>query len=107
MVGDLDVASTLNSALGKLTTALPNIKDAASATAALPSLNEASAAIDKVAGVSGQISADGKSAIATMIKTAMPSLNTMATGLIGTSATGPIVKPVLDGIMGKLASLAN
>ncbi len=106
-VGDLDVTGTFNGALSKLTTALPTIKDAASANAALPALTDAQAAFDKVAGVYGQIPADAKPGLQGLAKTAIATLGPLVTAAVGNSAAGPIVKPLLDGIMGKLDALTK
>ena len=106
-VGDLDVTGTFNGALGKLTAALPTIKDAASANAALPALTDAQGAFDKVAGVYGQLPADAKPAMQSLAKTALSTLGPLVTAALGNSAAGPIIKPVLDGIMGKLDAMTK
>ena len=107
MAGDLNVTDTINGAMGKLTAALPKITDEASAKAALPDLTAAGDAVAKVAGVADKIPADGKTAMAALIKTGMAALGPMMSSAEKDSAAGAVVKPVLDGIMDKLASLAK
>ncbi len=106
-VGDLDVTGTFNGALSKLTTALPTIKDEATAKAALPSLTDAQGAFDKVAGVYGQIPADSKPALQGLAKTAIATLGPLVTAALANSAAGPIIKPALDGIMAKLDTMTK
>ncbi len=106
-VGDLDVTGTFNGAISKLTTALPTIKDEATAKAALPSLTDAQGAFDKIAGVAGQIPAEGKPALQGLAKTALATLGPMVTAALANSAAGPIIKPVLDAIMAKLDAMSK
>ena len=107
MAGDVDVGGMLSGAVDKLKTALPTIKDEASAKAALPDLTAAGDAITKISGMADKIPADGKTAMIGMVKTAMGVLGPMATVALSNSAAGPIVKPVLDGIMGKLDAMSK
>jgi len=106
-VDDLDVTATINGAIGKLTAALPTVKDEATAKAALPDLTAASDAVAKVAGVAEKIPADGKTALAALIKPALAAIGPMVTAAESNSAAGAIIKPVLDAVMDKLASLAK
>jgi len=106
-VDDLDVSATFTGAIGKLTTALPTIKDEASAKAALPDLTAASDAVAKISGVTSKLPADGKTALAGMAKTAIGTLGPLVTAALANTAAGPIVKPVLDGIMAKLDAMTK
>ena len=107
MAGDVDVGSMMSGALGNLTTALPSIKDEATAKAALPTLQDASGAIDKVAGAMGQLPGDGKKALAGMAGAAMGALGPMIDAAMGNSAASAIVKPMLDGIKAKIGTIAQ
>lgn len=107
MVGDLNVTDTINGAMGKLTAALPTIKDESTAKAALPDLTAASDAVAKISGVADKIPADGKTALAGLIKTGMTALGPMVTAAESNSAAGGVIKPVLDGIMDKLNNLSK
>jgi Bacterial protein of unknown function (DUF937) len=106
-VGDLDVTGTFNGALGKLTAALPTIRDEATAKAALPSLTDAQGAFDKIAGVYGQLGADAKPGMQGLAKTALSTLGPLVTAAMGNSAAGAVIKPALDGIMGKLNDMTK
>ena len=107
MAGDLDVSGTFKGAVDKLTAALPAIKDEASAKAALPDLTAASDAVAKISGVADKIPADGKTALAGLAKAAVATLGPMVTAALANTAAGPIVKPVLDGIMAKLDAMSK
>ena len=93
--------------MGKLTAALPTIKDESTAKAALPDLTAASDAVAKISGVADKIPADGKTALAGLIKTGMTALGPMVTAAESNSAAGGVIKPVLDGIMDKLNNLSK
>ena len=106
-VDDMDVGATLTGAMGKLSAALPTIKDEATAKAALPDLTAASDAVAKISGVASKIPADGKTALAAMIKTGMAAMGPMVTAAESNAAAGAIVKPVMDGIMAKLTDMTK
>lgn len=107
MAGDVDISGMMSGAMTKLTTALPAIKDEATAKAALPDLTAAGDAVAKVAGMTDKIPADGKTALAAMIKTGMAAMGPMVTAAESNPAAGAIVKPVMDGIMAKLDAMSK
>jgi len=106
-VGDADVGAMMNDAMGKLTAALPTIKDADTANKAMADLNAASDTIGKVAAMADKIPADGKTAMAAAIKAGMTAMAPMVTAAESNAAAGPIVKPVLDGMMAKLDAMTK
>lgn len=106
-VGDTDVGAMMHDAMGKLTTALPTIKDADSANKAMGDLTSAGDMIGKVAGMADKIPADGKPLMAAAVKAGMGMIAPMVTAAEANPTAGPIVKPVLDGIMGKLDAMTK
>jgi hypothetical protein len=107
VIDNVDVGTVLNTAFTGLTGALGGITDVASAQAALPKLQEAAGAVDQVSGVAGKFSADQKAMVGTLIKTALPGLNDTITKVEAIPGVGDLVKPVIDGIIAKLAALAG
>ena len=107
MAGDVDITGMMSGAMTKLSTALPTIKDEATAKAALPDLTAAGDAVAKVAGMTDKIPADGKTALAAMIKAGMATMGPMVTAAESNSAAGAVVKPVMDGIMAKLDAMSH
>lgn len=106
-IDNVDVGSVLNTAFTGLTGALGGITDVPSAQAALPKLQEAAGAVDQVSGLAGKFSADQKTMVANLIKTALPGLNDTITKVEAIPGVGEIVKPVIDGILAKLMGLAG
>jgi len=83
------------------------IKDADTANKAMADLNAASDTIGKVAAMADKIPADGKTAMAAAIKAGMTAMAPMVTAAESNAAAGPIVKPVLDGMMAKLDAMTK
>jgi hypothetical protein len=107
LVDGVDIGEKFQGIVNKLTGTLAGVKDAASATASLPALTDADTALGGLSSVVGALTGDGKSAFQTMLGAALPALKSTITGLVGDSAIGPIVKPALDGILGKLVKFGG
>ena len=107
LVDGVDIGEKFQGIVNKLTGTLAGVKDAASATASLPALTDADTALGGLTSVVGALTGDGKSAFQTMLGAALPALKSTITGLVGDSAIGPIVKPALDGILGKLVKFGG
>jgi hypothetical protein len=106
-VGNVDIGSQLGTTLGGLQTTLSGIKDATSATAALDKLKTARSDIDRIAGLAQGLPADGKSSLASYMKLALPIVQPLIENLLKNSTLAPVVKPALDGILGRLSGLAK
>ncbi len=107
MVGDVDVAKNLTSALGDLTGALSGVTDLASAQAALPKLQGAGTAISAVSAVAAKFSPEQKTAVAGLVNSTMPGLTALVTKVEGNADVAGALKPALDGILASLTGLAK
>ena len=103
----VDVAGSLSTALSSLSGALASITDVTSAQAALPTLQESAAAVDQLSAASATLPAEQKAAVASAIKAALPGLNDAIAKVEAIPGVGDVVKPVVDGIISKLTSLAG
>jgi len=107
VVGGVDLAGQMTSAVAGLKTSLGTIKDAASAQSALPKLRDAAGQIEKIQGLSGQLPADGKKSLSGMAAAALKTLEPIITAVLGTTGVGPVVKPTLDALRGRLEAMAK
>lgn len=107
VVDNTDVGSVLGLALGNLQGTLGGIKDAGSAQAALPKLRQAQGDIDRIGGMMGQLSGDNKKSMAGYIAAALPILLPYVNNLLANSSIGPIVKPILDQLVGRLTTMSK
>jgi hypothetical protein len=106
MVGGIDINKQVTDSLTSLRTTLGGVTDTAAAQAALPKLREVTAQIDKVSGLSGQLSADQRKALAALVNPAMPSLNQLFDKVLVVPGASDELKPTVDALKAKLAALA-
>jgi hypothetical protein len=106
MVSGLDINKQVTDNLTSLRTTLASITDAASAQAALPKLREVAAQIDKVDGLSGQLSAEQRKSLAGLVNPVMPSLNQLFDKVLAIPGVSNELKPAVDALKAKLAVLA-
>lgn len=104
-VGDIDVGKQLTDTLTNLQAAVTGITDAPSAQAALPKLQAAEGEIDKVAATIGQLSAEQKTALAGMLKPMMSTLNGLFDKILAIPGVSDVLKPTVDSLRAKLATL--
>ncbi|NLS05813.1 DUF937 domain-containing protein [Rhizobium sp. P32RR-XVIII] len=104
-VGDIDVGKQLTDTLTNLQAAVTGITDAPSAQAALPKLQAAEGEIDKVAATIGQLSAEQKTALAGMLKPMMSTLNGLFDKILTIPGVSDVLKPTVDSLRAKLATL--
>jgi hypothetical protein len=96
----------LASAYSSLTESLSGIKDAASAEAALPKLREISDKLDGTKASMDKLSDSGKATITSMLRPALANLKALVDKVLALAgAGGEKIKPVIDGITGKLKDL--
>jgi hypothetical protein len=107
LVGDVNVGNEVNGVLDSVTNAFNGITDAASAEAALPTLNEATASLDRLGSVAAQLPAEGRNALAAMINSAMPQLESLAAKAMDLPGVGGVIKPTVDALMAQLRALAG
>jgi hypothetical protein len=84
---------------------MKSVTDEVSAKAALPKLTELTAKLDSLAPLVGQLPTASKTAFAEIVKTTIASLQTEADRVSSISGVSDTIKPVLDGLKGKLEAL--
>ena len=106
MVGGVDIGAQVTETLDTLRGTFSGITDASTAQAALPDLT---AARDTLSGLETQINAlpaEGKSALQSLVASALPAIEASANGLLANSAVAGVVKPVVDDIIARLKAYA-
>ena len=106
VVGGVDIGAQVTATLDTLRGTFSGITDAATAQAALPDLT---AARDTLSGLETQINAlpaEGKSALQSLVASALPAIEASANGLLANSAVAGVVKPVVDDIIARLKAYA-
>ena len=86
---------------------LTGIKDEASAQAALPKLREVMMQFDKVNTLSAQLPPEGRRALARMIATAMPTINSAIERILAVPGAGDVARPAINELRTKLDTLAR
>jgi hypothetical protein len=81
------------------------VTDTASAQAGLPKLQEATAQIDRVSGMLGQMSDAQRKALAGLVSPFMSTLNQLFDKVLAIPGVAEIIKPTLDTLKAKLATL--
>lgn len=104
-VGGVNIGQQTSDSLGNLRTALSGVNDVASAKAALPKLQGASSQIDKTGGVIGSLSAEQRKAIADIVNPQMPAVNQLFDKVLAIPGVGEVLKPTIDDVKAKLATL--
>jgi Bacterial protein of unknown function (DUF937) len=104
-VGGIDLGKQATDGISSLRTALSGITDTASAQAALPKLQLATAQIDKVSGMVGQLSDTQRKVLAGLVTPVMPALNQLFDKVLAMPGVAEIIKPTIDSLRTKLATL--
>lgn len=107
MAGTVDIGSQLGGVMGALSTSLGGIKDVSGANAALPALKAAQSDVDRIAALTRALPADGKSAIAGYLATALPVVVPIINTLLANSSLAPILKPVIEPMLAKLTQMSK
>jgi hypothetical protein len=105
VVGGLDVNKHVNDTLTSLRTSLQDIKDPISATVAQPKLQQVTDQLDRVVGMTGQLSPDQRKTLSGMVSPSMSSLNQMFETVLAIPGVAPVLKPHIDAIRAKLGTL--
>jgi len=105
VVGGLDMGKQVDNSLASLRTSLQGITDSASAEAAQSNLQQVMAQLDKVTGLAGQLSPDQRKIIAGIVGPAMPNLNQQFSKVLAIPGAAEVLKPSIDALKAKLASL--
>ncbi len=107
MAGSTDVAGELDAQLKGLHGLLASVKDKTTAEQALPRLRATQSTIDRLDSAAKQLPNDSKKMLGGYVASWLPLLTPMLTSIAGNSAAAPLVKPVLDGVRGRLEALAK
>jgi hypothetical protein len=107
VVDGVDVGKQVTTALDNLKGVLSGITDTATAQSALPNLQEAVTSIDGVSGMVAKLSAEQKSVLAAIVAAALPAIKEAADKVVAIQGVGELAKPILDGLLAKLESLAK
>jgi Bacterial protein of unknown function (DUF937) len=105
IVGGLDLGKQVNDGLAGLRTSLLGVTDAASAAAAQPKVQQVTAQLDKVGGLSEQLSPDQRKIIAGLVRPAMPALNQQFDKVLAIPGVAKVLKPSIDALQEALATL--
>jgi len=104
-VGGVDVGKQTTDNLSNLRTTLSGVTDVASAKAALPKLQEVTGQIDKTGAMMGSLSADQRQGIANIVNPAMPAVNQLFDKVLAIPGVDEVLKPTIDSVKAKLATL--
>jgi hypothetical protein len=104
-VGGIDIGKQVTDSIGTLRTTLGSITDTASAQAALPKLQAASAQIEKVSGMVGQLSDGQRKLLSGLVTPVMPALNQLFDRVMAVPGVSEVIKPTIDVLKAKLATL--
>ena len=105
MVGGIDLGKQVTDSINSLRTTLTDVTDTASAQAALPKLREATAQIDKVSGMLGQMSDTQRKVLAGLVSPMMSTLNQLFDRVLAIPGAAEVIKPTIDTLKAKLATL--
>jgi hypothetical protein len=83
------------------------VKDKGSAETAAPKLRLAQTQIERLDTAAKQLPADGKRILAGYVAAWMPVITPVMASVLANSSAGPVVKPILDAMRGKLEALSK
>lgn len=107
MVGDVNLGDKFGTVIDGLKTSLGSVTDTASATTALPDLEQFSTELGAIGEMAGQLPDAGKTAFGGIVTTALAAIKPMIETALGISGDGSALKPVLDGLLAKLTTMAG
>jgi hypothetical protein len=107
VVGGVDLGRQTTTAAEGLGTVLQGIKDRATATTMLPRLQEAARDLDRMAAMSGQLSQEGRAALASTTSSALSKLNTALDKAAAMPDVAPMLQPTLDQMRGRIDMIAQ
>ena len=104
-VGGMDVGKQVTDSIGNLRTTLAGITDEASARAAMPRLQAVTAQIDKVNAMMGQMSDGQRKLLAGLVNPVTSTLNQLFDKVLAIPGVAEIIKPTIDTLKARLATL--
>ncbi len=106
-INTVNIGNELTNIFGSTTDALGNITDIDSAKAAVPALTDASGKLGSLSSMFEQLPGPAKTAVSTIASNGMGSLQAVIDKVAQIPGVGPIIKPITDGLMEKLALFAQ
>ena len=104
-VGGVDIGKQTSDNISSLRTTLSGVTDVASAKAALPKLQEVADQIGKTGGMMGSLSADQRKVLSGLVNPTMPEVDQLFDKVLAIPGVGEVLKPTLDTMKAKLATL--
>lgn len=104
-VGGVDLGKQVTDSISSVRSTLNGITDAASAQAALPRLQAATSQIDKVSGMSAQLSEGQRKMLAGLVTPGMSTLNQLFDRVLAIPGVAEVIKPTIDALRAKLVTL--
>jgi hypothetical protein len=104
-VAAIDMSRQLDQSLTTLRRSLEGISDAETAKAALPKLRAVSAQVDGLGGAIGQLTPEQRKLFVGVDATAMKTLNQLMDRVVAMPGVSEVLKPMIDGLKQKLATL--
>jgi len=105
MVGGVDLGKQVTDSLNTLRTTVSSVTDTASAEAALPKLREVTSQIDKVSAMLGQLSDTQRKVLTGLVSPMISVLNQLFDKSLAIPGVAEIIKPTIDTLKAKLATL--
>jgi hypothetical protein len=106
-VGGVNVTNQVMAAINGMKSALQGISDTASAQAAVPTLRQAAATLDNASGLANQLSASGRTALASRVATEIPALDRDFNTVMSRPEIAAVVGPEIDNLKVKLNALSS
>ena len=107
VVGGVDVKNTLGDSLADMRTSLQNIVEGGSTQAALPKLEAAKNQLDRISGITGQLSEDQRKTLAGVVAGALPAINQLSDRVMAMPGVGDVLRPTIGPMRTKLAELSG
>jgi hypothetical protein len=107
MVDGQDIAGQTRAVAEGLAATFKTVKDEASAKAALPKLQDADKTLGTITGLAAKLPADGRKSLATGTSSLLTMLRPLIDQALAASGAGPVLKPIVDGILNKIQGLSK
>jgi hypothetical protein len=104
-VAGVDLGKQTSDSINSLRTTLSGVTDVASAKAALPKLQQLTDQMNKTDGMLGSLSADQRKTLAGLVNPSMPEVNQLFDKVLAIPGVSEVLKPALDTVKAKLATL--
>ena len=100
---NMNVGEELTGVMGSVTSSLGGITDVESAEAALPGLNDATTKLGSLAGLLDKLPEAARGPVMNIVSEGLPQIQGLIDKISAIPGVGPIIKPIADGLLEKLA----